>query len=73
MPEEQIKNAINQAAGNNMIEGHDVTEDEKNLILRIFQEYKGNYGDKAIDSLLYGLVTGVKDMKEEKNHVQYKK
>ena len=61
MSEEQIRTEIDKAVGNNKIEGYDVSFEEKDLILRIFEKYKGDYGDKAIDSLLYGLVTEVNE------------
>lgn len=73
MPEEQMKDAINQAAGSNKIEGHNVSDEEKSLILKIFQKYKGDCSDKAIDSLLFGITTEMKDGEGEKSHVQYKK
>lgn len=73
MPEEEIKHAINQAAGNNKIEGHNVSDEEKNIILRIYQKYQGNYGDKAIDSLLFGIAQEVKDREGKEKHVQFKK
>ena len=73
MSEEQIKTEIDKAAGNNKIEGYDISLEEKDLILRIFEKYKGDYGDKAIDSLLYGLVTEVNDMKEGSSYEKHKK
>ncbi len=73
MSEEQIRTEIDKAAGNNKIEGYDVSLEEKDLILRIFEKYKGDYGDKAIDSLLYGLVTEVNDMKEGSSYEKHKK
>lgn len=73
MSEEQIRTEIDKAAGNNKIEGYDISLEEKDLILRIFEKYKGDYGDKAIDSLLYGLVTEVNDMKEGSSYEKHKK
>lgn len=73
MPEEIVKSEIDKAAGNNRIEGHEVTTAEKDLILKILNEYKGNYGEQAIDSLLYGLAIGMKDKESEKTHGTYKK
>ena len=73
MSEEQIRTEIDKAAGNNKIEGYDVSLEENDLILRIFEKYKGDYGDKAIDSLLYGLVTEVNDMKEGSSYEKHKK
>ncbi len=73
MSEEQIRTEIDKAVGNNKIEGYDVSLEEKDLILRIFEKYKGDYGDKAIDSLLYGLVTEVNDMKEGSSYEKHKK
>lgn len=73
MSEERIRTEIDKAAGNNKIEGYDISLEEKDLILRIFEKYKGDYGDKAIDSLLYGLVTEVNDMKEGSSYEKHKK
>ncbi len=50
--EEQIESAI----GNIEIEGHNISDKEKELIVKIYKKYKDRLGDKAIDSLLYGLV-----------------
>lgn len=65
MSDEDIRKELAKAAGNNLIEGHEITDDEKSLIYRIFQKYKGDYGSKAIDSLLYGVVKGVEDINTE--------
>ena len=65
MSEEDIRKELDKAAGNNLIEGHAITEAEKNLIYRIFEKYKGDYGSQAMDSLLYGLAVGVEDIKAE--------
>lgn len=73
MSEEQIKKELEKASGNNRMEGHNITKDEENLILEIFQKYKGNYGEKAIDSLLYGIVQEVEDMQGEKTYGKYQK
>jgi len=73
MSEEQLKKEINKAAGNNAIEGHTVSDDERELILRIFNKYKGDYGEKAIDSLLYGLSIGIQEEQGDKRYGKTKK
>ena len=56
MGDEYLERQVDSAIGNIEIEGHDIPEKEKDLILKTFKKYKNRLGDKAIDSLLYGLV-----------------
>ena len=65
MSDEELKKELDKAAGNNLIEGHEITDEEKSLIYRIYQKYKGNYGEKAIDSLLYGVAVGIEEMNKQ--------
>lgn len=56
MGDEVLEKKVDSAIGNIKIEGHDIPKEEKDLILETFKKYKNRLGDKAIDSLLYGLV-----------------
>ena len=56
MGDEVLEKKVDSAIGNIEIEGHDIPKEEKDLILETFKKYKNRLGDKAIDSLLYGLV-----------------
>lgn len=56
MGDEYLERQVDSAIGNIEIEGHDIPKEEKDLILETFKKYKNRLGDKAIDSLLYGLV-----------------
>ena len=56
MGDEVLEKKVDSAIGNIEIEGHDISKEEKDLILETFKKYKNRLGDKAIDSLLYGLV-----------------
>ena len=49
---EQIKKAVENAIGNNKIEGYTVTTEEKNLILEILSKYQENARNVTIDYLL---------------------
>ena len=65
MSDEELKKELDKAAGNNLIEGHEITDEENSLIYIIYQKYKGNYGEKAIDSLLYGVAVVIEDMNKQ--------
>mgnify|MGYP005779122643 CR=1 FL=1 len=66
MGDEYLEKNIDSAIGNVEIEGHNVSQVEKDLILKTFKKYKNRLGDQAIDSLLYGLVEELK-YEEQKN------
>ena len=38
MSDEELKKELDKAAGNNLIEGHEITDEEKSLIYRIYQK-----------------------------------
>ncbi len=52
MQEDKIKKAVENAIGNNKIEGYTVTTEEKNLILEILSKYQENARNVTIDYLL---------------------
>ncbi|HIR49019.1 MAG TPA: hypothetical protein IAB35_03480 [Candidatus Faecimonas gallistercoris] len=73
MSEEKITAAIKNAMGNNKIEGYDVTPEERELIETVLQKYEGEYKDRAIKSLLYGLAMGTELQAQEKTYEKHKK
>ncbi len=70
MGDEYLERQVDSAIGNIEIEGHDIPKKEKDLILKTFKKYKNRLGDKAIDSLLYGLVNEIEH--EEKENARKK-
>ena len=67
---DHLEKKVDSAIGNIEIEGHDISQTEKALILKTFRKYKDRLGDKAIDSLLYGLVSQIEY--EEKENARKK-
>ena len=65
MGDEYLERQVDSAIGNIEIEGHDIPKKEKDLILKTFKKYKNRLGDKAIDSLLYGLVSQIEYEEKE--------
>ncbi len=72
MSEEKVKEALDQAVGNVKIEGQDVSNEEKKMILDIYQKYKGNIDDKAITLLLKYLEINKKDLGEKERETHKK-
>lgn len=72
MSEEKVKEALDQAVGNVKIEGQDVSNEEKKMILDIYQKYKGNIDDKAITLLLKYLEINKKDLGEKEREIHKK-
>ena len=70
MGDEYLERQVDSAIGNIKIESHDIKKKEKDLILKKFKKYKNRLGDKAIDSLLYGLVSEIEH--EEKENARKK-
>ncbi len=62
---DHLEKKVDSAIGNIEIEGHDISQTEKALILKTFRKYKDRLGDKAIDSLLYGLVSQIEYEEKE--------
>lgn len=65
MQEKDMEKELGRAVANVEIEGHSISEYEKNIVSRIYQKYKDRLGPDAIDSLLYGLVMETKEMEQE--------
>ena len=72
MSEEKVKEALDQAVGNVKIEGQDVSNEEKKMILDIYQKYKGNIDKKAITLLLKYLEINKKDLGEKERETHKK-
>jgi hypothetical protein len=72
MSEEKVKEALDQAVGNVKIEGQDVSNEEKKMILDIYQKYKGNIDEKAITLLLKYLEINKKDLGEKERETHKK-
>lgn len=68
MNEDEIKKELNKAAGSIEAENIDVTESDKDKVLKIIQKYQNSTSNDAIESLLYGIQAGLKTIEEEKNN-----
>mgnify|MGYP001625404983 CR=1 FL=1 len=67
---ENLEKELEKAVGNVEIEGQDISEQEKNIVLRIYNRYKERLGKDAVESVLYALVMELENM--EKQDVQQK-
>lgn len=65
MGDKSLEEKVESAIGNVEVEGYNISEKEKELILRTFKKYQDRLGDNAINSLLYGLANEIEH--EEKN------
>lgn len=66
-----MRQEVDKAAGNNLIEGQIVTDEEKEIVMHVLQKYDGSLSEAAIDSLLYGIAIKCQDGDE--NNVKRKK
>lgn len=75
MSDEELKKELAKAAGNNLIEGHKISDAERMLICKTYQSHQGSNNKKALASLLYGLTVGGKDIniEGEKSYGKFQK
>lgn len=65
MAEGKLKKEINNAVGNNKMEGHAVTVYEQNLIFQILKDSHGTPNEEDINRLLEDIITPKEKEKEE--------
>lgn len=64
MQEKNIEKELDKAIGNVEIEGHSISNHEKEIVYKIYQKYRDRLGREAINSLFYGLVEEARYMEE---------